>query len=100
MKKNCFLFPSYARLSESKYLYNIIHNKQRILNEQETKIENINDETEKNKEKENKKIFYNSIYNSIMKESSFSILDIRKHIEKLDSSIEINRLITGIEKNN
>ena len=38
MKKNCFLFPSYARLSESKYLYNNIHNKQRILNEQETKL--------------------------------------------------------------
>ena len=35
-----------------------------------------------------------------MKESSFSILDIRKHIEKLDSSIEINKLINEIEKNN
>ena len=42
-EKNCFLFPNYARLPESKYLYNNIHNKQRILNEQATKIENISD---------------------------------------------------------
>ena len=99
-EKNCFLFPNYARLQESKYLYNNIHNKQRILNEQATKIENISDEAEKNKENEDKKIFDNSVYNSIMKESDFSIFDIRKHNEKLDSSFEINKLITEIEKNN
>ena len=97
-EKNFFLFPNYIGLPESKYLYNNIHNKQRILNEQETKVENKNEE---NKENEEKNIFDNSVYNSIMKGSSFfSILDLRKNNEKLDSIIDINKLINEIDKNN
>ena len=99
-EKNFFLFPNYIGLPESKYLYNNIHNKQRILNEQGTKLENKNDKKEVNKENEEKIIFDNSVYNSIMKGSSFSIFDLRKHKENLDSIMDINKLINEIEKNN
>ena len=96
-EKNYFFYPSYRGLPESTYLYKNINNKQRILDEQLKKfIKNnkniINDG--------NINIFDHSVYESILKCSSFSELDLKKDKEKLDSIADINNLIKEMEKNN
>jgi len=96
-EKNYFFYPSYRGLPESTYLYKNINNKQRILDEQLKKfIKNnkniINDG--------NINIFDHSVYDSILKCSSFSELDLKKDKEKLDSIADINNLIKEMEKNN
>ena len=96
-EKNYFFYPSYRGLPESTYLYKNINNKQRILDEQLQKfIKNnkniINDG--------NINIFDHSVYESILKCSSFSEFDLKKDKEKLDSIADINNLIKEMEKNN
>jgi hypothetical protein len=96
-EKNYFFYPSYRGLPESTYLYKNINNKQRILDEQLKKfIKNnkniINDG--------NINIFDHSVYESILKCSSFSELDLKKDKERLDSIADINNLIKEMEKNN
>jgi hypothetical protein len=96
-EKNYFFYPSYRGLPESTYLFKNINSKQRILDEQLKKfIKNnkniINDG--------NINIFDHSVYDSILKCSSFSELDLKKDKEKLDSIADINNLIKEMEKNN
>ena len=96
-EKNYFFYPSYRGLPESTYLFKNINNKQRILDEQLKKfIKNnkniINDG--------NINIFDHSVYESILKCSSFSELDLKKDKERLDSIADINNLIKEMEKNN
>ena len=99
---NCAFFPSYIGLPERKYIYRNINNKQRILDEQISELgdkNNTDKEKEVKIEEEDKKIFDNSVYNSILKGSSFSSFDIIKNSEKLDSVVDINNLINEMEKN-
>ena len=99
---NCALYPNYIELPERKYIYRNINEKQRILDDQVSELgeNNIND-IEKNVKNydEDKKIFDNSVYNSILKGSSFSSFDLRKNNEILDSFVDMNNLINEIEKN-
>ena len=104
-EKQSFIYPNYIGLPEGKYLYKNIIDKQNLLDDQ---IRNYGDNlgNKKNNEKNdnnyisNKKIFDNSVYESIMKCSSFSVLDIRKNNDKLDSINDINNLIIEIENKN
>ena len=104
-EKQSFIYPNYIGLPEGKYLYKNIIDKQNLLDDQ---IRNYGDNlgNKKNNEKNdnnyisNKKIFDNSVYESIMKGSSFSVLDIRKNNDKLDSINDINNLIIEIENKN
>ena len=106
-EKNSFLFPNFLGLPEGKYIYNNIIQKQQLFMDQITKNEdNINNSDKKYKKEEkvlyncDKKIFDNSVYNSIMKGSSFSVFDIRKNGDKLDSIADINNLILEIDNKN
>ena len=99
--KNCSIFPNLSGLLESKYLYININNKKRILDENfETNYDNKNKEKIIEDEEIDKKIFDNTVYNSIFRDSNFSTFDMRKQNEKLDSINDINNLINEIEKNN
>ena len=103
-EKNSFLFPNYLGLPEGKYLYKNIIQKQQLLDDQIINNEDNNDNSDKKNENKNynriKKIFDNSVYNSIMKGSSFSFFDIRKNGDKLDSIADINNLILEIDNKN
>ena len=99
---NCAFFPSYIGLPERKYIYRNINDKQRILDEQISEFGdkiNTNKEKEIKNDEEDKKIFDNTVYNSILKGSSFSSFDLRKNNEKLDSFVDLNNLINEMEKN-
>ena len=106
-EKNSFLIPNYVVLPEGKYIYKNIIEKQQLIEDKVTNYdyENNNDKLAKNKKKENKnnngnkKIFDYSVYNSIMKGSSFSVFDTRKNSDKLDSIADINNLILEINSN-
>ena len=61
-----FIFPNYCPLIESKYLYNNVIKKQRIIDEQQ-KLEEKKSKSKYNKNKKNKDIlFTNSIYDEIL----------------------------------
>ena len=107
LQKNSILFPNFLGLPEGKYIYQNIIQKQQLFMDQITKNEdNINNSDKKYKKEEkvlyncDKKIFDNSVYNSIMKGSSFSVFDIRKNGDKLDSIADINNLILEIDNKN
>ena len=97
-EKNSFFFPNYLGLPEGKYIFRNIIEKQKLFDDQNSNNEdNIDNLDNKYKKKENKiynnnKIFDNSVYNSILKGSSFSVFDIRKNGDKLDSIADINNL--------
>ena len=97
--KNCVIYPNYISLPESKYLFKNINDKRRILDEYEIQkkrnIINIID-----KDEEEKKIFDNSVYDSIMKESNYSNFDFKKEHEKMDSITGINNLVSEMETYN
>ena len=104
-EKNSFFFPNYLGLPEGKYIFRNIIEKQKLFDDQNSNNEdNIDNLDNKYKKKENKiynnKIFDNSVYNSILKGSSFSVFDIRKNGDKLDSIADINNLILEIDNKN
>ena len=96
-EKNYFFYPSYRGLPESTYLYKNINNKQRILDAQ---LKNFIKNNKNIINDGNINIFDHSVYESILKCSSFSELDLKKDKEKLDSIADINNLIKEMEKNN
>ena len=96
-EKNYFFYPSYRGLPESTYLYKNINNKQRILDAQ---LKNFIKNNKNIINGGNINIFDHSVYDSILKCSSFSELDLKKDKEKLDSIADINNLIKEMEKNN
>ena len=53
--ENLFIFPNYVALYESKYIYNSIQKKQKIIDIQEELIDNQKDEKNKKEKMENKK---------------------------------------------
>ena len=74
------IFPNYFPLVESKYIYNNVVQKQRIINEQEEKEENKIKIKNNKKEKKNDKLFTSTIYDEI-----------------LDGSGSIMRIVFGFE---
>ena len=94
--KNFIFYPNYACLPESKYIFQNINNKKLLI------IEGKNDDDfNKNININNdKKIFDNSVYNSIMKGSNLSTFGIKNINETIYSIKDINNLINEIGKNN
>ena len=113
-----FLFPNYTVLPESKYLYQNINRKQRIIDEQqnEKKIRERKENKHNSKDKNNSKnisnnnenlvnnntIFNSSVYDSILKStnnSCFSQFGIDKNKEVIDSIGDIQEIIKKINNN-
>jgi len=64
-----FIFPNYCPLIESKYLYNNVVKKQRIIDEQqeiEDDINNSKDNKKKEKKEQKDKLFTSSVYDEIL----------------------------------
>ena len=92
--ENLFIFPNYVSLPESKYIYNSIQKKQKIIDIQEE----LNDNKEKEKEKNNKNnnesnpVFSVKEIDSILNETNTS--GIKKYFGITESNTE-----NGIEQN-
>ena len=93
--ENLFIFPNYVALYESKYIYNSIQKKQKIIDIQEELIDNQKDEKNKKekmeKQKENQ-VFSVKEIDSILNETNTS--GIRRYFGISDNSVE-----NGIDKN-
>ena len=93
--ENLFIFPNYVALHESKYIYNSIQKKQKIIDIQEELIDNKKDEKNKKEkiEKQNKnQVFSVKEIDSILNETNTS--GIRRYFGISDISTE-----NGIDKN-
>ena len=93
--ENLFIFPNYVALYESKYIYNNIQKKQKIIDIQEELNDN-KDQKNKNEKKEKQdpnKVFSVKEIDSILNETNTS--GIRKYFGISDNSVSEN----GINKN-
>ena len=93
--ENLFIFPNYVALYESKYIYNNIQKKQKIIDIQE-ELNNNKDQKNKNEKKEKQhpnKVFSVKEIDAILNETNTS--GIRKYFGISDNSVTEN----GINKN-
>ena len=116
--KYSIIFPNYSILSESKYIYKTIHNKQKMIKKWQHKEEKTiknktviakKEENNKSDDEDNNKFIFNSkIYNSILKSSEnecISIFDISKNENKDKDNNDnisislINDIIRNIDNN-
>ena len=98
-----FIYPNYTSIPESIFIYHNIHKKQRILDEQEKiERERLSKLNNSSLSKNNKTVFNNSAYDSILQPSSnlynsiFGIDDDKNE----DSIEELNKLIDNMSNKN
>ena len=94
--KTSVIFPNYFPLTESKYLYNNVIKKQRIIDEQQDLDEKRKNEKINNNIEIKDKLFTSSIYNDIFN-SSESVMRIVFGLEKNDYNLKKN---INYKKNN
>ena len=94
--ENLFIFPNYVVLHESKYIYNNIQKKQKIIDIQEelndNKKENANNKKDKNTDKDSNPVFSVKEIDSILNETNTS--GIKKYFGITEDNTE-----NGIDKN-
>ena len=86
-----FIFPNYCPLIESKYLYNNVVKKQRIIDEQqeiEDDINNSKDNQKKEKKEKKDKLFTSSVYDEILNLSD-SVMRIAFGLKKQRQDINL-----------
>ena len=97
------IFPNYTPLVESKYLYNNVIRKQRVIDEQQNLEEYkkylINKEKKKNKKASPLKAIENIFEQDIYEEGGTKVFDSKAYNEILNASESIKRIIFGIESN-
>ena len=98
------IFPNYTPLVESKYLYNNVIRKQRVIDEQQNLEEYkkylINKEKKKNKENSPLKAIENIFEQDTYEEEGTKVFNSKVYDEILNTSESLKRIVFGIESNN
>ena len=98
------IFPNYTPLIESKYLYNNVIRKQRVIDEQQNLEEYkkylINKEKKKNKKNSPLKAIENFFEENTEEEEISRVFNSKAYDEILNTSESVKRIVFGIEDNN
>ena len=98
------IFPNYTPLIESKYLYNNVIRKQRVIDEQQNLEEYkkylVNKEKKKNKQNSPLKAIENIFEQDSNEEEASKVFNSRAYYEILNTSESVPRIVFGIEDDN
>ena len=97
------IFPNYTPLVESKYLYNNVIRKQRVIDEQQNLEEYkkylINKEKKKNKKNSPLKAIENFFEENVDEEDISKVFNSKAYDEILNTSESVKRIVFGLEDN-
>ena len=98
------IFPNYTPLVESKYLYNNVIRKQRVIDEQQNLEEYkkylINKEKKKNEKKSPLKAIENFFSEDTYEDNDTRVFNSKAYDEILNTAGSVKRIVFGIENNN
>ena len=95
------VFPNYTSINENKFIYNNIHQKQKMIDlqeemENEKDQKNIEIEIEEGKINENKDVFSTEIIHSLLNTTNKEVAEILFNINKENSTEEENKFKEGV----
>ena len=95
------VFPNYTSINENKFIYNNIHQKQKMIDlqeemENEKNQKNIEIEIEEGNIKDNKDVFSTEVIHSLLNISNKSVAEILFNINREDSTVEETKFKDGV----